>query len=68
MPCRAVVSREKRSYFQRNVLIFCPVDIVGVKTKAYNLIDVAGKRVQLFDPIRDPMNLVDISDGHPEIV
>ena len=44
------------------------VDIVGVKTKQYNLIDFAGDSVQLFDRQADPLNLQDISDTYPEVV
>lgn len=44
------------------------VDIVGVKTKDYNLIDFAGDSVQLFDRINDPLNLIDISKEKPEVV
>jgi len=44
------------------------VNIVGVKTKQYNLIDFAGDSVQLFDRLKDPFNLVDIADDHPEVV
>ncbi|GHB86543.1 sulfatase-like hydrolase/transferase [Persicitalea jodogahamensis] len=44
------------------------VDIVGVKTRQYNLIDFAGDSVQLFDRIRDPINLVNIAGSRPEVV
>lgn len=44
------------------------VDIVGVKTKQYNLIDFAGDSVQLFDRIKDPLNLVNISAQKPQVV
>ncbi len=44
------------------------VDIVGVKTKQYNLINFAGDSVQLFDRKADPFNLRDISNTYPEIV
>lgn len=44
------------------------VDIVGVKTKRYNLIDFAGDSVQLFDRKADPLNLVNIAQNHPEVV
>lgn len=44
------------------------VDIVGVKTHQYNLIDFAGDSIHLYDRSRDPENLNDISGTHPRIV
>jgi arylsulfatase A-like enzyme len=44
------------------------VNILGVKTKQFNLIDFAGDSVQLFDRINDPFNLRNIADTHPEVV
>ena len=44
------------------------VEIVGVKTREYTLIDFAGDSIQLFDRIRDPLNLVDIAPRNPDIV
>ena len=44
------------------------VDIVGVKTKEYTLIDYRGDSLQLFARIADPNNLVNIAGGHPAIV
>lgn len=44
------------------------VEIMGVKTKDYNLIDFAGDSVQLFDRKHDPNNLRDIAPDHPDIV
>ncbi len=44
------------------------VEIVGIKTKEYTLIDFAGDSILLFDRIRDPLNLVDIAGENPAIV
>jgi arylsulfatase A-like enzyme len=44
------------------------VNIVGVKTGNYTLIDFAGDSIQLFDRLNDPLNLVDISRENPTIV
>jgi len=44
------------------------VDIVGVKTTDFTLIDYRGDSLQLFDRIADPNNLVNIAAGHPAIV
>lgn len=43
-------------------------DIVAVKTSNYNLIDYAGDSVQLFDRVKDPINLTDLSKDLPEKV
>lgn len=44
------------------------VDIVGVKTKSFNLIDFAGDSVQLFDRKKDPNNLRNIAAENSEVV
>ncbi|WP_083925241.1 sulfatase-like hydrolase/transferase [Flexithrix dorotheae] len=43
-------------------------DIVGIKTKAYTFIDFAGDSVELFDRVKDPLNLNNIAEANPEIV
>lgn len=44
------------------------VEIIGVKTKDYNLIDFAGDSIKLFDRKNDPLNLHDIARQNPEVV
>ena len=44
------------------------VDIIGIKTKDYNLIDFAGDSVKLFDRKNDPLNLHDIAGQNPGVV
>lgn len=44
------------------------VNIVGVKTSDYTLIDFAGDSVQLFKRKADPMNLQNIAGKEPDVV
>ncbi|MBK1879747.1 sulfatase-like hydrolase/transferase [Pelagicoccus mobilis] len=42
--------------------------LTGVKTKAYNLVHDGEKAPMLFDRVTDPLNLIDISSEHPDLV
>ncbi|MEM9144458.1 MAG: sulfatase-like hydrolase/transferase [Bacteroidota bacterium] len=43
------------------------VDIIGIKTKEYTLIDYKGDSLQLFHRQKDPLNLINIAGQNPEV-